>query len=270
MKKHVIRYSIKGLKTEGGYVRFQDLIDQLRALGNVLKEFDFLVSKEKAPTTYYRVVGLHHSEPAIDLEPVTTKEELDYTAEINAKLFTEMKNIEKQGIASRDVSWSALESIQRLIEPIGKKFSSATLSGENVDIEMDTPFRSNIERLISSEEKEERCHGSLEGWLEAINLHADINEFRIYPLIGPKVVVCKFQKEQRELAKESLDRFVLVSGVMKYRSREKFPYEILVEDIVKHPKEDDIPHLFDLNGIAPDATEGTSSEDFVRKLRKEW
>lgn len=44
----------------------------------------------------------------------------------------------------------------------------------------------------------------------------------------------------------------------------------IAEKFVRAAKEEGLPKLSDLKGIAPDATGELFSEDFVRNLRNEW
>ena len=41
-------------------------------------------------------------------------------------------------------------------------------------------------------------------------------------------------------------------------------------DIEIYPDEKELPSLFDLCGIAPNASNNLSSEDFIREMRDEW
>ena len=58
-----------------------------------------------------------------------------------------------------------------------------------------------------------------------------------------------------------------MSGTLRYKQNEVFPYQIDVEKIEIHPPEEELPTLASLRGIAPDMTGSLDSVEFVRKLR---
>jgi hypothetical protein len=66
-----------------------------------------------------------------------------------------------------------------------------------------------------------------------------------------------------------LGKYVIVTGAMKYRWREKFPYEARANRL-EQVSESDQPYLPNLIGMAPNATGGERSEDFVKELRSAW
>ncbi len=66
-----------------------------------------------------------------------------------------------------------------------------------------------------------------------------------------------------------INHYVNVKGALRYKRRDKFPYAVNDAEIEVYPDEQKLPSIFDLKGIAPDATGDLKSEDFVRKLRHE-
>jgi hypothetical protein len=267
MKDAIITLQLVGLESEEGHFRLNAFMQQLQQLSAVLKEADLLVSHEDKPTAYYRIVTLKHSSPGeIGILPIPYSKEKNYGDAIRTTIAKELTSLKEHGSVSEGVGGSFLEALREMITPIGKYFKEATLISNGYRISLDKPLVANINLLLS---KEISCHGSMQGYLEVINLH-NKNEFRIYPIVGPKVLICFFPKEQRENAKMGLEKNVLVTGEMFYRMNEPFPYKIDVKDIEIYPDEDELPHLIDLKGMAPDATGEMASEDFVRKLRAEW
>lgn len=267
MKDKPIILRLVGLESEEGHFRLNAFMQQLQQLSAVLKEADLMVSQEDKPTAYYRIVTLKHSSPAeIGIIPIPFRKEKNYTEAIRTIIPKELSSLKEQGTVSEGVSGSFLEALKELISPIGKYFKEAELISDGYNINLDKPLIAHINLLLS---KEISCHGSMQGYLEVINLH-NKNEFWIFPIVGPKKLICEFPKDQREKAKMGLEKIVLVTGEMFYRMNESFPYRIKVQDIDVYPDEDDLPHLIDLKGMAPNATGEMASEDFVRKLRAEW
>ena len=56
---------------------------------------------------------------------------------------------------------------------------------------------------------------------------------------------------------------------MKYKRYANYPYEIVVEEMDVFPDEGELPTIYDLQGMAPDATHGVSSEVFIANIRSE-
>ncbi len=73
------------------------------------------------------------------------------------------------------------------------------------------------------------------------------------------------------LAKVSraIDKFVTISGDLKYKKWDRHPHAVEVTDIDIHEDDDKLPSIFAVRGVSPEATGELSSEDFVRKIRDE-
>src|SRR5690606_1760169 len=122
-------------------------------------------------------------------------------------------------------------------------------------------------RIAAELAPESTALGSVRGRLEHINLHKDANGFRIYPVVGPPSIECRFPQELQEDASRAIGRNVRVHGKLHYRARSNLPYRIAVSRIVTLPFDSELPSLMELRGMAPEATGEASSEDFVRSLR---
>jgi hypothetical protein len=266
MKNTPIKFQLRGLDAEGGYFRLNTLLHQLQYFSALLKEIDLMVSQKK--TTYYRIINLKLSSPAeIWLDPIPIDDKFNITSIIRERLINELNAVKDRAITAEAAPRNFLETLKGITSSLDKEIASVAVISDSHKIELDKPFRANLEVLLAPER---RCYGSIEGTFEAINLH-NKNEFWIYPVIGPKKVICTFPKDLRKQAIEGLEKMVLVSGIMTYRLREKFPYKIAVKEPIKiYPPENELPHLADLRGIAPEATGDLTSEEFVGKIRDEW
>lgn len=268
MASRRITLIMEGSESDQGHLRFGVYLRQLQALSATLKQIDRAVTSQQKRTAYYRVIDLSHSSPAtIVVEAVPLKPEFDYTEEITRRLFADFEAIKQKETLPDDFDSRHLESFKALLDPVGKTISSAILKSDDQDIVLDEVLKAQVDLLLAPRDY---AQGSIQGVLEAINIHLDINKFRIYPEIGPKVIVCHFSESQKGEAVTSVGRFVRVVGRMTYPSVDRFPYRIEVETLEQMPDEQDIPHFLDMLGAAPDATGDQSSEDFVRELRDGW
>lgn len=234
---------------------------------------DFLKSGVKdsdADGVVFHVVHLSHSSPAtIECEPIgkgLLPSHAFHAIENNLN-FVEEEN-------TRDLSNSVLSTMEQLASFHPESVIRAEINaiGENDgDIrvyKLDDQFR---EKLGNARRLEERVISTIDGKLEQINIHNNANTFRIYPSLPvASSVSCKFPQELLEHVQGALGSFVSVSGECFYRPDAPFPYKIKVQEMRVLPPSSELPSLSELRGIAPEATGGKSSEQFVRELRDNW
>jgi len=112
-------------------------------------------------------------------------------------------------------------------------------------------------------------YGDVSGILEQVNIHGKKRDFYLYPVSGAPRIKCRFTKEDLEIGINSVNRYLKVTGRVKYHQKSSHPYEIDVDlgKVVVFPPEKELPTLFDLRGIAPDATGDLTTEEFISRLR---
>ena len=108
--------------------------------------------------------------------------------------------------------------------------------------------------------------GDISGRLESVNLH-NVLRCVIFPTVGPAKVSCEFKPDLRAKVKAALDNYVTISGRLRYKQIDKFPYAIDAKHIDIHEPIGDLPKMNDLRGISLNSTEGMSAEEFVRSIR---
>ena len=214
----------------------------------------------------FRVVDLSHSSPvAIACAPTGTKKssadvvrgiQENYAAvcagetdHLSNRVLTAFEELAKS--SPKKIAWGEIQLVAG-----GKKTTICKL---------DRRFRA---RLEEARNLEVHAINTVDGKLEHINIHGKNNQFKIYDL--GHAISCYFSKDLLSSVQGALGRHVVVSGECVYRPQVAFPYKLNVQKIRKLPKAGKLPSLSDLRGIAPNATGGKSSEDFVRELRDEW
>lgn len=206
----------------------------------------------------------HNSPVTCVLEAVPIKAERSEIAKRVVNNFVKnLRQINVKGRVSSRVDSYALESYKDLGALLDKNISSIKISNSSVDVLIDKTFNSKVEQIIGPDEI---SNGSLTGNLEWINLH-NANAFNIYPIIGAKKVKCHFPRELKETVISAIDKYVRVYGELRYKSRDNFPYAMNVEDLEILPEDNELPNLFDLRGIVPQATGDLSSQDFINSIR---
>jgi hypothetical protein len=270
-KKLIIQ--IKGESSENESLRIKDFILQLDAIRTALIHIEEEIAKPGSPPMDYRIVDLKHQSPAtvvIELSPTLDGQDL---SDLVVDHFMERIQLIKSGTVPDNYSVGQLEAFKNIGPrmtrgtikmPPRKYFSGITFQTDSSTLDVLHSLATEIDKIVGPDEYVE---GSISGTLELINIHANANSFRIYPVVGPKRVDCTFKSGQLGNAIAGINRYVNFTGTLRYKQRDKFPYAVSDAIIEVYPLEDELPSIFDLKGIAPNATGGLASEDFVANLR---
>jgi hypothetical protein len=265
MANNRITLELEGLPTEGGYIRLPDFLGALQSLKSALTHADLLASGGKK-TAYLRVVALSLASPArITVEAVPIGPVQDSRNEISDTVFAATrKEIDPIGSENGRL---LIDAVQSMASMVGKGFAGVHLRNGNQDASLTPKLRLESRRRPLPSRA---SVGSVRGRLEAINLHAGANNFRIYPIVGPRKIVCRFLPDQMDLAIASVNEMVKVTGVRHFKENASFPFSIDVSNLEPLLPNDQLPKLSQLRGAAPHATGDMKSEDFVRQLRDAW
>jgi hypothetical protein len=272
-----ITIQLTGSLEDGGDVTLSAFLTQLEALKAALKQTERLVTGEEEPTVYYRVVDLSHNSPAtIVLEAVSFASrpqiparkkrpavKRDYSHATVNQFFHSLRQIREKRQRPAGADLQILEAYRNLAAPLEKKVSGMKLIDNEESIDIDRSFQNAIDEIIGPDELVE---GTISGTLEKLNLH-NTTRFDIFPSIGPKQVACDFGPSLRADVIKAVDQYVQVTGKLRYKRLENFPYAINAERIDALPPEDQLPTLLDLKGMAPDLTGGKSTSEFLEGIR---
>ena len=263
---HVVKVQLEGPRKEEGHVRLDAFVQYLTALRGALTKSDSILSGVGKPTIYYRIIGLSHSSPiTVEIEMLLRKSSVDCRRTVLSRLITAIEEIQQTGRAPDWVDTPLLETLERTAKAIGSEIDYALISGNGSAATQDQRFRRNVKALLAPGES---CIGSVQGDLLAVDLHGRQNIFYVYPQIGPGRIRCIVPQELKDKAVRALEERVEVRGTLLYPKDSFFPTSVEATEIsVLEPTE---ISLFDLRGVAPQATGELSAVDFVRKLRSEW
>lgn len=240
--------------------------DHSLSAGDFIKQVDalrqLLALSEARGAADARIVKLHMNSPAtIVMETIGAG---DRPVDLS-NFFRGIEAIVVGGQAPREFERPVFEALRDFAAVVGKSVRSATLEVFGRTILIDLEARKRIEGVFGTDTSAE---GTVDGMLEAVNVHGKKNTFGLYPVVGASRVTCKFEEGLLPQVRPALGRYVVIQGELKYRWREKFPYEAMATkiDVV----EDDQPSFTEILGMAPNATGGLTSEDFTRKVRHGW
>lgn len=255
---------MRGMLVDDGQVKAEDFVEQIELLLKALGKTDKIVSQKEKPTISYRIVDMSHSHPKIvlGLYPILYGE--DYTDEIGRLFLSTIEDINTKGEVPSNFDYDALEAYKNIGNIIDKGISELIIRSNGHRYDIRPEYQQRIQLIQGSDET---ARGSLSGKVEAINIHTYPYRFTLYPLVGPSRVKCNFPTKLKNEAIASIDKYVTVFGIIKYRHKAIYPYEIDVDFIEPPTPPETLPKFSDIKGIAPDLTKGMSSEEYVRKNR---
>lgn len=242
--------------------------DETLSAGDFIKQVDalrqLLALSEAGGGADARIVKLHMNSPAT----VVMETSGSSTSPVDLEgFFRGLEAVALGGEAPTFFERPVFDAFRDFAAVIGKSVRSATLELGGRTLEIDVAARKRIEAVFG---KDSSSEGGVDGMLEAINVHGKQNTFALYPVVGSSRITCKFDDVLLGQVRPALGRYVVITGELKYRWREKFPYEAKANSIEVLDDFDDQPSFTEILGMAPNATGGMPAEDFVRKARVGW
>ena len=264
MTSNKIRIELKGSKVDREFLRLSELVDALLEVNKALSRIDYLISRPKSRSLYFRVTDLRCGSPAIiETEAVPLEPTVDHSIEVVKEFFVDLNNI-KVGKSPKEFDVDLLEHYKKMTTVFKKNVTGMTFISEDMQIKFKEDLEPKITEILG---EAEIVQGSVSGILERINIHAGVNTFRIYPVAGAKKIDCHFPDSLLQKATGAVNRYINVQGKIKYIGKADFPDAVEVEDIEIYPEESELPTFSQLRGIAPNATGSLSSEEFVKRIR---
>jgi len=255
-----------GPEISEGDIELKVFLSELELLRKAIAVVDLDIYSGNG-STRLRIAKLSKQSPtSVTIEAEPSQQKHDMTQIVFGSLVKSFDSV-SQGSIPEDTNYELLDILLKLARPVGDKISDAVVTIGAKSFELTRSFARTIEEAL---ERSESCVGSIEGALEAINLHGHTNRFTIYPNVGPDKVVCEFPETLHNAAVSGVDRTVVVSGILHYRPRGPFPYRVTVQDIVINPDDTDLPSFEDVRGLAAGIDPDIPSEDKIRKVRDAW
>ena len=257
---------LEGIDEDGGNVRFGEFIHELSAVRNALKRTQRLVLKTDTDAIEYKVVNLSHSSPARITVSISSTDPVykDQPKRISRRFTYGLAAVRQNHRYARNIDTKTLEIFRDISAPTKKHVSRITVTGEgNRSVQIDKKFEHNVSRLLEVDQVE---RDEIVGRVERADIHGK-NVFDIYPVLGSPKVRCTTPFSMREEVLTLLGKTISVDGWTQYRKDQDFPHAMKVIKIYPRQSDQDLPKMADLHGMAPDATDGLSGEDFIRKLR---
>jgi hypothetical protein len=254
-----VKLTIHASGNDANDINAADFLKQVAALRELV-----LLSVRDSGAVEAKIVGLSRNSPAtIELEAFWRADQRPLDVD---SYFAALRSVIDHGDAPRELGRAVFDTLKEFVSVVGKGVRESVLQIGGNEIRIEHQARQRLEDAI---EPDYTVEGTVDGMLEAVNIHGDRNQFVLYPIIGPNRVNCYFPQEMLDQVRPNLGRYAIVTGKLKYRWREKFPFEARATHL-EHVSEAEQPYLPDVIGIAPDATGGERSEVFVKGIRGAW
>lgn len=266
MADSFIKIQIEGVAEDSGDIRLGDFIEELTAVRNALRQTERVVIRSDERAVDFKIVKLTQSSPAeVTIKVVSRDPSFSHAPRnITRRFTTSLRMVRRGHRYAASLDSKTLETFQALNAPTKKHLSRVTVSGEHAQsVSIDQQFDRGLNRILSVDYRE---RDEILGRLERLNIH-NTTQFDIYPPLGSSRIRCTAPKRLYQKILGGVGQWVLVDGWALYQKDSPFPYAMTVEDINPKTKDEDLPTMSGLHGIAPDATDGKSAEDFVRELR---
>ncbi len=247
-----------------GEVDAVDFQAQLGSLLAALKESAKTVNEDTAGQVRYKIENISNNSPldaTFRAEPCFASDGVNIP-EIMERFNQGVRFILGEVDRAKGMTFSWLAKMVEFCKPIGGTISSVRLRvGSEVHV-LGIDFKKRLSEIEAKDFIEKQSH--IKGKLEAMNIHGKNAVFMIYPDVGPEKVRCILPSSLVEAARKSFGEHVVVNGDLKYHWKELFPYEVKVSSIRIIPS---VSNARDIKGIAPNATRGISTEDYISLLR---
>jgi hypothetical protein len=261
-----IKLNANSVSTED--LRLDDFLEEMNRLKAALRETERSLSRQE-PTLYFRIKSMSKNSPAqVTLEANSDardeRSKPQYANYVVRNMTTNLRVIANRNRRPARIDVPTLETYRDLAKPTTKGRIDVTIQAGPNSVVINDHFKQALDEILG---RDEVTLGSISGRIEAINLH-DRMRFWIWPVIGPVRIKGKFKKRDRKRFADAVDKYVTVYGKLRYKTWDKFPYEISADGIEVH--DGDIPTLYDLKGAAPNATGDLTSQEFIERIRDEW
>jgi len=265
MDDYRLTLTLEGPKADRGEIRLGVLIHELQALSSLLSNLDRALSPEGKLSTNYMVVELHHSSPAeIVIGGQPKKGSPDIRAAVFSAPFETVERIEEGN--RKGLDYGLVESLFELARPVGNGLRSAELSRNGNQTNLTMGLKAKLDQLLRVDYT---FYGFIQGRLEAANVHAGANSFRLYPRSGPAKIVGNFPADLSSTVGAALGKDVVVRGLLHYRADAPHAHAILAESIEILPDVAELLSLHELPAALGGFTGGLTSEEWLEQRRAE-
>lgn len=164
---------------------------------------------------------------------------------LNEQIIRGIREVQTGGARPDAFSDAALRHARHLVESIRGRDRTLELRSSEEHVRVTQELGVQVDSILEGSYKE---YGSIEGTLDAINLHGQ-EEFEVYDRYTGKPTRCYFDATvDLERVIVSLRKRVLIEGEVSYRKTGE-PVSMKAESLYEFPPEDQLPTFADVRGI---------------------
>ena len=237
-------------------------VKSIEDVQRLIKEVDYAVTRER-PRRKWIIAELHSSAPSVTISPLVDGKTLDVVAK-GLRLLTAEKPSEPPPHFTTEVL-KDLKRMRRLFRGKDKARCLTFHVNGNEVAQLDSGIGEKVDRILRSTYD---IAGSLEGTLEAVNLHGGaVAHFTIWERLSGHPVRCEFSKKQwAARVKALLEQSVLVSGQVRYFANGNPASIRSIRDIIDRA-ETTSSNESDF-GSVPDLTAGLDPQAYLERIRQ--
>ena len=249
-------------------IRLDAFVKHLSAIRKALDETYHVIDPGAKEPLRYRIIEISRNSPT----QVTLLPEGPHAAEVPSFFVSSIREIQENGSLPKGFRGATLRAYQSMFDMQKKgEIGETRVFADSLETQVSRELSQHVEDILG---KKYYSYGSVIGWLEQLNIHSGQNVAVVYSTLGPpRGTPCHFTKDLFQTINDAFDYFVEVSGTLAYNAIDVFPEEVKkIDSLIKLRARGggDEFLLYEMRGIAPQATGSETSEEFVRRLRDEW
>jgi len=256
------------LQIEGalGTISVSAFTEAVRTFWAMLRDIDAGVSGVQKGSLNWAITNLHTGSLAIQAEPTPRNPEINYATDVMRQSVRGLTVLERDGLTPPYLTDAGMSNARSFVKLIGREgVTGYRVTNTTESIILTASASANIDQLLPTRYT---TIGSIEGKLEAINLHGHNKRLVVYHTITRKAVTCYFDETDIEAAKSALGKRVIVAGDVEYNAKNE-PLRIRGSSINEMPLDSDLPSVASMKGRIPDLTGSMSTEEYIRSIRGE-
>jgi hypothetical protein len=238
----LIKFEIKEI-AKNCPLLLDDFMLELESIKKILDSINKDVGSDKTSLLSYEIVKIRKNSPAyVELMPTAKNEDTGIVVE---SFYSGLKLIQHGKIPS-NFSNSTVRAYSQLGKSTVRTKLTFIENGKGSKISVNESFEKYIEDIFKQTYYTES--GSVSGKLDALNVHGIKKTITIYPNYSP-AINCIVDEDLLPIIQSAIRKKVTVTGKIKTRIDEKYPYEIIVKEIKVHKNKEEIPSAEDLWGM---------------------
>ncbi len=250
-----------GLHSDGGNIRLGVFTNKLDEFKSLYDEATELVGQNTGiKKDDLLIVSLSHNSPAC----ATLASSNAYGVDAMHLIEESLVKINNGTFDLQEKHLALFEKLKDFCKTNFSKFGALWLSRDGALVTSIT--RETIQAIELLSQPDFTSFGSAKGLVQTYNSHSRDKYFHLYGMFGEKIK-CFFDEDLRDQARDSVDKSVVVHGILKYHTGHITPYEIDVQQIEVYASNEKMSSITSLFGVT---AHDIDLIEELRRARNEW